>query len=270
MDARWRHQPRHLRDRRRESGRCLRSGDGADRDLDLRRSDRPAVGAGAGGPDRRDQPGHPGDRGDDHLHPTTLDFNASQTRRLSFDIVGVDAAIFLQQFGFDNINATGLFDGTLPVEFDGLGGRIVGGRIDARAGGGTLAYVGELSNHNLGAIANFAFGALRSLQYDDLTIILNGDLDGEMVTDIRFGGVGQGEGATRNFLTKQIARLPLVFNVKIQAPFRQLITSAKGFYDPTLLIEQNLSTLLRVQEEAEAAAAAASKPVQPPESEPMP
>ncbi|WP_337180397.1 YdbH domain-containing protein [Sphingopyxis granuli] len=204
------------------------------------------------------------------LHPTTLDFNASQTRRLSFDIVGVDAAIFLQQFGFDNINATGLFDGTLPVEFDGLGGRIVGGRIDARAGGGTLAYVGELSNHNLGAIANFAFGALRSLQYDDLTIILNGDLDGEMVTDIRFGGVGQGEGATRNFLTKQIARLPLVFNVKIQAPFRQLITSAKGFYDPTLLIEQNLSTLLRVQEEAEAAAAAASKPVQPPESEPMP
>ena len=64
--------------------------------------------------------------------------------------------------------------------------------------------------------------------------------------------------------------MPLVFNVKIQAPFRQLITSAKGFYDPTLLIEQNLSTLLRVQEEAEAAAAAASKPVQPPESEPMP
>src|SRR5690606_16383249 len=73
------------------------------------------------------------------LHPTPLDFNGSQTRRLSFDIVGVDAAIFLQQFGFDNINATGLFDGTLPVEFDGLGGRIVGGRIDARAGGGTLA-----------------------------------------------------------------------------------------------------------------------------------
>jgi len=205
------------------------------------------------------------------LHPTTLDFNASQTRRLSFDIVGVDAAIFLQQFGFDNINATGLFDGTLPVEFDGLGGRIVGGRIDARAGGGTLAYVGELSNHNLGAIANFAFGALRSLQYDDLTIILNGDLDGEMVTDIRFGGVGQGEGATRNFLTKQIARLPLVFNVKIQAPFRHAHhIGQREFYDPTLLIEQNLSTLLRVQEEAEAAAAAASKPVQPPESEPMP
>lgn len=203
------------------------------------------------------------------LHPTTLDFGAEQTRRLSFDIVGVDAAVFLQSFGFDNINATGKFDGTLPVEFSGLGGRIVGGRIDSRAGGGTLAYVGELSNRNLGVIANFAFGALRSLKYDDLTIILNGDLDGEMVTDIRFGGVGQGEGATRNFLTNAVARIPLVFNVKITAPFRQLLTSAKGFYDPSLLIEQNLPALMRAQEEAEAAEKARSAPVQPPESEPM-
>ena len=203
------------------------------------------------------------------LHPTTLDFGAEQTRRLSFDIVGVDAAVFLQSFGFENINATGKFDGTLPVEFSGLGGRIVGGRIDSREGGGTLAYVGELSNRNLGVIANFAFGALRSLKYDDLTIILNGDLDGEMVTDIRFGGVGQGEGATRNFLTNAVARIPLVFNVKITAPFRQLLTSAKGFYDPSLLIEQNLPALMRAQEEAEAAEKARSGPVQPPESEPM-
>lgn len=203
------------------------------------------------------------------LHPTTLDFGAEQTRRLSFDIVGVDAAVFLQSFGFENINATGKFDGTLPVEFSGLGGRIVGGRIDSREGGGTLAYVGELSNRNLGVIANFAFGALRSLKYDDLTIILNGDLDGEMVTDIRFGGVGQGEGATRNFLTNAVAKIPLVFNVKITAPFRQLLTSAKGFYDPSLLIEQNLPALMRAQEEAEAAEKARSAPVQPPESEPM-
>src|SRR3546814_6397170 len=81
------------------------------------------------------------------LHPATLDFNAVEPRHLSFDLIGVDAAVFLQQFGFENINATGTFDGTLPVEFGGLGGRIVGGRLDSR-GGGTLAYVGELSNHD--------------------------------------------------------------------------------------------------------------------------
>ncbi|WP_235302821.1 intermembrane phospholipid transport protein YdbH family protein [Sphingopyxis sp. MWB1] len=203
------------------------------------------------------------------LHPATLDFNADKPRRLSFDLVGVDAAVFLQQFGFDNINATGKFDGTLPVEFDGLGGRIVDGRIDSRFGGGGIAYVGELSNRNLGVIANFAFGALRSLKYDDLSIVMNGDLDGEMITDIRFGGVGQGEGADRNFLTKQIARLPLAFNVMIKAPFRQLVTSAKGFYDPSIMIEQNLPALLRIQQEREAGLNGASAPVQPPASEPV-
>ena len=195
------------------------------------------------------------------LHPTTLNFNADQPRRLTFDLVGVDASAFLQQFDFDNINATGKFDGTVPVVFDGLGARIEDGRIDARNGGGTLAYVGELSNHNLGAVANFAFGALRSLKYDDLTIILNGDLDGEMVTDIRFGGVGQGEGATRNFLTRQIARIPLVFNVKVTGPFRQLIGSARGLYDPGWIRDQ----LPELIERQNAAAQAAT--VQPPESE---
>src|SRR3546814_15678016 len=133
-----------------------------------------------------------------------------------------------------------------------------------------LAYVGELSNHDLGTMANFAFGALRSLKYDDLSILLNGDLDGEMVTDIRFGGVGQGEGATRNFLIDQVAKLPFVFNVKIHAPFRQLITSATGFYNPTVVIDQNLPTLLRAQEQVDAARAGAETHVQPYESEPVP
>src|SRR3546814_1571379 len=41
------------------------------------------------------------------LHPATLDFNAVEPRHLSFDLIGVDAAVFLQQFGFENINATG-------------------------------------------------------------------------------------------------------------------------------------------------------------------
>lgn len=199
------------------------------------------------------------------LHPTTLNFAADQPRRLTFDLVGVDAAIFLQNFGFDNINATGKFDGTLPVVFDGLGGRIENGRIDARGGGGTLAYGGELSNHNLGAIANFAFGALRSLKYNDLTIVLNGDLDGEMVTDIRFGGVGQGEGATRNILTNQIAKIPLVFNVKIKAAFRELLGSARSYYDPTGWLKDNLQEIM----EREAAANASPTAVQAPESEPV-
>jgi translocation and assembly module TamB len=183
------------------------------------------------------------------LHPATLNFAAEETRHLSFDIIGIDAAHLLQQFAFENLNVTGIFDGSLPVEFDGLGGHVVGGRIDSRAGGGTIEYVGELSNRNLGAMANFAFGALRSLTYNDLSIELNGALDGEMVTDIRFGGVGQGQGANKNFLTRQIARIPMIFNVKVAAPFRSLFTTVAGLYDPTVQIEEKLPELVRRQNE---------------------
>jgi translocation and assembly module TamB len=203
------------------------------------------------------------------LHPATLNFGVEESRRLNFELVGIDAAHLMQSFDFENLNVTGVFDGSLPVEFGGLGGRIVDGRIDSREGGGTVAYVGELSNRNLGMMANFAFGALRALKYSDLSVVLNGELDGEMVTDIRFGGVGQGEGTTQNFLTRQIARIPMIFNVKISAPFRSIFTTVRGLYDPAVQIEQNLPALIRQQDEIEEQAEQQDAAVQPIASEPV-
>lgn len=203
------------------------------------------------------------------LHPATLNFGVEESRRLNFELVGIDAAHLMQSFDFENLNVTGVFDGSLPVEFGGLGGRIVDGRIDSREGGGSIAYVGELTNRNLGMMANFAFGALRALKYSDLSVVLNGELDGEMVTDIRFGGVGQGEGTTQNFLTRQIARIPMIFNVKISAPFRSIFTTVRGLYDPSVQIEQNLPALMRMQDEIEEQAAQQKNAVQPIASEPV-
>lgn len=208
------------------------------------------------------------------LQPTIMDFSADNPRNLMFEVYGVDAAKFLQEFGFSNISATGVFDGLLPMIFDQDGGRIVGGQLVARDGGGEIAYVGELSTRDLGTMANMAFGALKALKYDSLVIGLNGDIAGEMVTDVRFAGISQGQGTTQNFLTRQIAKLPFIFNVKISAPFRQLISSAQGFYDPSLLVQQNLGALLREDEEAAKRDAdeksGAIPPVQPTESETKP
>lgn len=183
------------------------------------------------------------------LEPTILDLSEGKERRLTFRVDGVDAAGFLQQFDFGNLNATGTFDGVLPMIFDERGGRIEDGRLTVREGGGTLAYVGEVSKENLGTWGNLAFGALRSLRYERLNLTLNGPLDGEMVTEIRFAGVSQGEGARSNFLVRRLARLPFVFNVTVRAPFRQLLDSVQSYYDPTRLIERNLPALLREQEQ---------------------
>lgn len=195
-----------------------------------------------------------------NLDPTTLDFADPGGQHFTFRLTGVDAAQFLQQFDFKNLNATGIFDGTLPMAFDASGGRIDNGRLVVRAGGGTLAYVGEVSKANLGTWGNMAFDALKSLRYRSLTLTMNGPLAGEVITEAKFAGVAQGEGAKSNFLTRRIARLPFVFNVKIRAPFRSLLDSATSFYDPRRLIERNLPALIRAQN-------AAQRPVQPPASE---
>jgi hypothetical protein len=200
------------------------------------------------------------------LEPTTLDFNEAGKRRMTFQVKGVDAALFLKEMAFDNLDATGTFDGTLPMIFDESGGRIEGGELRARKGG-HLAYVGEVSRENLGTWGNMAFQALKSLDYRNLAIRMNGPLAGEMITDISFSGLSQGQGTKSNFLIRRLAKLPLVFNVRINAPFRQLMDSVQSWYDPRRLIERNLPALIEEQKRAQEAGQGT---VQPAESTPRP
>jgi hypothetical protein len=198
------------------------------------------------------------------LDPTLLDFSSPEPRRLTFRVAGAAADQFLQQFDFSNLNATGTFDGVLPMIFDDAGGRIEGGRLTARTGGGGIAYVGDLTQKDLGFWGNLAFQSLKSLRYRNLDIRMNGPLAGEMVTDVRFAGVSQGAGAKSNFLIRRLQRLPFVFNIRIKAPFRGLIDSAQSFYDPRRLIQRNLPTLLREQNRR------TTPSIQPPASETVP
>lgn len=178
------------------------------------------------------------------LEPTVLDFGVEKERRLTFRVVGVDAEKFLAGYDFQNLRVTGVFDGTLPMIFNQDGGRIVGGALISRPGGGEVSYLGELAYEDMGVFANYAFQALRSIRYSSLTIGVGGDLDGEIVTDISFTGLQQGSGAKRNFITKQLARIPIKFNVSITAEFLKLIGSIRGLYDPSYAAERDLKYLL--------------------------
>ena len=185
------------------------------------------------------------------LDPTLLDFVDPGGQRLTFRLTGVDAAQFLQLYDFKNLNATGVFDGELPMIFDATGGRIEKGRLKVREGGGTIAYVGEVTKEDVGFWGNLAFQALKSLKYRSLDLTMNGPLAGEVITEARFAGVAQGAGTKSNFLIRRLQKLPFVFNVKIRAPFRSLLNSAAGFIDPRTLIRGQI-------------------PVQPPASEKVP
>ena len=174
----------------------------------------------------------PFDGGTLRLEPVRLTFGTSDERQYVLAIEGLDAARFVERMQLGNLRATGRFDGRLPLVFRGDAGRIEGGSLVSRPPGGNVAYVGPLSYKDLSAMANFAFDALKSLDYKAMTIGVDGDLAGEIITKVRFDGVRQGQGTTKNFATREIARLPLQFNVNVTAPFYSLINKAKSIYDP--------------------------------------
>ena len=166
------------------------------------------------------------------IRPVTLNLGVSEERAYILDIEGMEAARVVEHLELSNISATGTFDGTVPVIFDSAGnGRLVGGTLVSR-GGGNVSYVGALTYEDMGAIANFAFEALKSLDYERMTVTVNGPLTGEIITQVRFDGVSQGAGAKQNFITKRLANLPIRFVINIRASFYQLITNLKSLYDP--------------------------------------
>lgn len=170
------------------------------------------------------------------LRPVDLDLGVPETRRYVIEIVGADAGQFLAQMELGNISATGTFDGTIPLVFDGAGnGHLEGGVLISRPPGGNLSYVGDLTYEDLSAMGNFAFSALRSLDFTQMLIEMDGPLTGEIVTRVQFDGVRQGKGASSNFVTRQIGKLPIRFKVNIRAPFYQLITSIRSSYDPAFI-----------------------------------
>jgi hypothetical protein len=167
------------------------------------------------------------------LEPTRMKFGVAETRNFTLRINGLDAAKFVERMDMGNISATGIFDGAIPLVFDENGGRLEGGRLVSRAPGGNVSYVGALSYKDLSTMANFAFDALKSLDYRRMQIDLSGPLEGEIVTRVTFDGIAQGAGAKRNFLTNRIARLPIKFNVNLRAPFFKLVGSLRSLYDPS-------------------------------------
>ena len=67
------------------------------------------------------------------VQETILNFARPTAKRLTFEVVGLDAHTFIESLDFNELEASGVFDGVLPMIFDESGGRIVGGRLDSRA-----------------------------------------------------------------------------------------------------------------------------------------
>jgi len=182
------------------------------------------------------------------LDETVLDFSQPSAKQLTFRVVGMDAAAFVQEMEFSNIAATGTFDGTVPMVFDQRGGRIVRGHLLAREGGGVVSYVGELTDRQLGAYGKLAFDALKSLRYSKLSIVLDGSLEGEFIAEVELDGIARNAPAPSGlagYAINQLAKIPFEFNITARGPFRSIISMMRSFEDPTALIQSALPAELR-------------------------
>ena len=168
-------------------------------------------------------------------------FARPTAKRLTFQVVGLDAHAFVQSLGFKELDATGKFDGVLPMIFDENGGRIVGGRLDSREPGGSLSYVGVVNKADLGTMGNIAFNALKDLRFKSMIIRLDGDLAGEFAARLNIDGAGIRQSTqTQRIIRSLLAKIPLHLNVTITGPFRALIATAKSVGDPRHLIKDVL------------------------------
>ena len=171
------------------------------------------------------------------MRPVVLDYGDTGDKAYVFEILGLEAERFVAEMELTNLSATGTFDGAVPIVFDGDGnGTIENGLLISRPPGGNVSYVGELTYEDMGTMANFAFNALRSLDYTQMAVALEGSLAGEIITRFTFDGVRQGEGASRNFITRRLSRLPIRFKVNVRSQnFHQLATMVRSFWDADYL-----------------------------------
>jgi hypothetical protein len=169
------------------------------------------------------------------LHETVLDFSQHSAKHLTFELRGFNAKMFVDSLGFNGFELSGIFDGELPMVFDESGGRVVGGKLTARAPGGELKYTGTKPK---GMAAGLAVGLLSDIRFRSMIIRLDGDLSGEFATRLAVDQVslGPAHGFLASLAHQAFSRLPLKLNVNITGPFRALIQTAKAFKDPTQVI----------------------------------
>jgi hypothetical protein len=168
------------------------------------------------------------------LQETVLNFGRPTAKRLTFRVEGLNAKVFVESLGLEQILATGTFDGVLPMIFDDEGGRIVGGRLEARPPGGTLAYVGEVGE--MGLVAKLAFNALRELRYRDMVIRLDGDIAGDFTVRMTIDNIALGETTMASILRALTKNLRFKLNIVIQGPLRSVIQTVNSLEDPTSVI----------------------------------
>jgi hypothetical protein len=84
-----------------------------------------------------------------------------------------------------------------------------------------------------------AFDLLSNIRYESMIVRLDGDLAGEFATRFEINEVSLGSrgGFIAGLVRGAFDKVPLKVNLNVAGPFRAIIQMAKGFKDPTSVIQ---------------------------------
>lgn len=177
------------------------------------------------------------------MRPDAIPIGASETR-FELRLQDVDAATLLSTLNVPDLAATGTLEGSFPLLLTRRSAYVQGGVVRSQGEGGVISYTGDAGLHATG-YARVAFDALRSFEYDSLSLTLDGDLNGEVVSAIEFTGRNTGRPVDLGPIAPipglgrvTVRGVPFEFNVRVSAPFRRLAQTAADVTDPRSLLDQ--------------------------------
>lgn len=177
------------------------------------------------------------------MSPTTISLGADETE-FELTLRDVEAADLLAALNVPDVTATGRLEGDFPLLLTRRSAFIRGGVLRSQGDGGVLSYTGEAGADATG-VSRLAFDALRSFRYDALSVTLDGDLNGDVVSSIEFSGRNSGEPVDLGPIAPvpglgnvSVRGVPFDFNVRVTAPFNRLAQMAASVTDPGSLIER--------------------------------
>ncbi|ANP45478.1 intermembrane phospholipid transport protein YdbH family protein [Candidatus Viadribacter manganicus] len=177
------------------------------------------------------------------MAPTTIRLGADETR-FELTLRDVDAADLLRTLNVPDLNATGQIEGNFPLLLTRQSAFVQNGVLRASGEGGVISYTGQAGETATG-ISRIAFDALRSFRYDALSLTIDGDLNGDVISSIDFSGQNSGQPIDLTPIAQMpgvgrvtVSGVPFQFNVRVTAPFRRLAQTAATITDPGSLINQ--------------------------------
>ncbi|MEO1475140.1 MAG: YdbH domain-containing protein [Pseudomonadota bacterium] len=144
----------------------------------------------------------------------------ARTHKVTVAAENVELEELIDVLSVPNLNATGTVSGNFPVDIEGANIFVRDARFVADAGGGTLSYTGEETDAVAAGnqYAEYAFDALKQLNYSVMELGANGNLIGDLVVTANIIGSNP----------EVLGGAEFKFGISIDSRLAELLTSLRG------------------------------------------